>query len=405
MRLLASVWRHADRISTGLQSVRLGPSNDGWKARRPGGRREGRGRTQATWPEADAPRTGEVVVLGGTGFIGRRVVARLVAEEQPVTLVARRAHGLAPELRAAIDSGRVRLVRGSLEEPASIAAALDGAHAVIQLATGSGNTWEELERSMVGGSVAVAEASLARGVKRFVYVSSIAALYTGDDAKPELEDSLGVDPQPTARSTYSRGKIEAERALLRLHRDSGLPLTIARPGVVVGDGTPMQHSGYGVWPRDNHCIGWGLGEHPLPLVWVDDVADALAKLAVDPRDELSGRAVNLCARTGLSARDMVNEYRRVTGRDIHFHPRSCTLSQALEVGKWVVKVAGRRPGTEFPSWRDLKARALHPAFTSRTARELLDWKPTEDREEFLDRTVRIFAPERAGRRTGGSGSA
>jgi len=186
---------------------------------------------QATWPEAGAPRTGEVVVLGGTGFIGRRVVARLVAEEQPVTLVARRAHGLAPELRAAIDSGRVRLVRGSLEEPASIAAALDGAHAVIQLATGSGNTWEELERSMVGGSVAVAEASLARGVKRFVYVSSIAALYTGDDAKPELEDSLGVDPQPRPapaapglraaaydRPSRGRGRRRHPDAALRLRR-------------------------------------------------------------------------------------------------------------------------------------------------------------------------------------------
>src|SRR5207237_3053513 len=129
-------------------------------------------------------------------------------------------------------------------------------------------------------------------VQRFVDVSSTAALDTGADALPErsvapgnastaqrasapnerdaIDDSLATDPKRESRPLYSRGKIATEQALSKLCKERGLALTIVRPGVVLGAGTPMQHSGLGFWPRDNHCIGWGDGEHPLPVVWVDD---------------------------------------------------------------------------------------------------------------------------------------
>ena len=65
----------------------------------------------------------------------------------------------------------------------------------------------------------------------------------------------------------------------------------------------------------------------------------------------------------------------------------------MEVGKWLVKLAGRRPGLEFPSYRDLMARALEPSFECDLARKILGWTPVEEREAFLDRTVRIYAPK------------
>jgi nucleoside-diphosphate-sugar epimerase len=134
-----------------------------------------------------------------------------------------------------------------------------------------------------------------------------------------------------------------------------------------------------------------LGDHPLPVVDVDDVAEALALLAAHEGHDLDGKALNLCTRTPLSAREIVAEMRRATGRDLHFHPRPLWLSQGMEIGKWVVKKIGRRPGATFPSYRDLKTRACVPPFSSRTAREVLGWRPVEDREAFLDRTVRVHA--------------
>ncbi|MFL6200489.1 MAG: NAD-dependent epimerase/dehydratase family protein [Thermoanaerobaculia bacterium] len=341
--------------------------------------------------EPAPPRPGEIVVLGGTGFIGRRVVQGLLDRNVPVTAVVRRTHGLPPALFEAARDGRLRLLKGSLEDRASLAAAFQGAQTILHLATGGGDTWEKVERSMVRGSAGAAEEALAQGVGRFVYVSSIAALYGGPDAGAAvLEDSLETDPRPEARDVYSRGKAETERALVALHRERGLPLVIARPGVVLGEGTPFQHPGLGLWVRDNHCVGWGLGENPLPLVTADDVAEALVRIALHEGDDLHGKALNLCGRPSLSAREVVDQLRIATGRDLHFHPRPLWLSQILEIGKWVVKKAGRRPGTVFPSYRDLKARALVPALPSRTAREVLGWAPVEDREGLLDRTVRIY---------------
>jgi hypothetical protein len=63
----------------------------------------------------------------------------------------------------------------------------------------------------------------------------------------------------------------------------------------------------------------------------------------------------------------------------------------MEIGKWLVKKAGGRRDAEFPSWRDLKSRSLAPAVPSRRAREVLGWRPVEDREAFLDRAIRVHA--------------
>jgi predicted dehydrogenase/nucleoside-diphosphate-sugar epimerase len=348
------------------------------------------GPPEAKLPEPGPARPGEVVVLGATGFIGRRTIAKLLGANLPVTVIARRTHSLPPEITAAAQSGKLRFFRGQFEVHDALEKALTGARTLLHLATGGGDTWEKVERAMVKGSVELAEIALACKVERFVYVSSIAALYTGGDAGTDaIEDSLATDPRPGTRPLYTRGKIAAEQALSRMAKERGLALTIVRPGVVLGRGTPMQHSGLGHWPRDNHCIGWGGGEHPLPVVWVDDVADALVKIAQYKGRELDGLALNLCARVPLSAREIVAELSRSTGRDLHFHPRALALAQAMEIGKWLVKKAGRRPGIEFPSWRDLKARSLASSFTARTAREVLGWKPVEDREVFLDRAVRI----------------
>ncbi|MFL6258790.1 MAG: NAD-dependent epimerase/dehydratase family protein [Thermoanaerobaculia bacterium] len=355
-----------------------------------------RGRKAAPAParlaEPGPARPDEVVVLGGTGFIGRRVVTKLAERGLPVTAVVRRAHSLPAVLAEAARDGQLRLVPGRLEDGEALAAALKGAKTVLHLATGGGDSWEKIERSMVQGSVDVAEAALAAGVERFVYVSSIAALYAGPDRGTSvIDDELQTDPQPGGREIYSRGKMEAERRLLELHRRRGLPLVIVRPGVVLGEGTPLQHSGLGLWVRDNHCVGWGLGDHPLPVVDVDDVAEALVLLALHPGHGLDGQALNLCSKAPLSAREIVQEMRWATGRDLHFHPRPLWLSQTMEIGKWIVKKAGRRPGVTFPSYRDLKTRSLAVPFSSRLAREVLGWRPVEDREEFLDRTVRIHA--------------
>ena len=333
---------------------------------------------------ADA-REGEVCVLGASGFIGRQTLAALLSRGIPVTAVARRTHSLAPIIDEASRDGRLRLLLADLSDREALARAVRGARVVVHLATGGGNTWEAVQRAMVDGTRTVGEVCLDEGVERLVYVSSTAALYLGHDAGAEVSDAVGPDPEPEARPLYARGKIAAEEALMKLHRERGLGLNIVRPAVVVGPGTPLQHSGLGLWVRDNHCVGWGKGDTPVPLVLASDVADALARLALHTGDELDGKALNLASAVQLTARDTIEIYRKYTGRDFHFHGRSLWLSQSMEIGKWIVKKLGRRKDAVFPSYRDLKSRGMVPRLTCERARDVLGWQPCDDGQELLRR--------------------
>ena len=348
------------------------------------------GRAASTWSETPI-RDGEVIVFGGAGFIGRRVIERLLERGIPVTCLSRRAHGLPPSFDEPLATGALRLRRAELSEPAGLEAELRGARCVIHLATGAADDWETTERHMVRGSRAFAEACARADCGRLLYVSSIAALDTGSHlAGRKIADSIATDPQPKKRSVYPRGKAAAEAAVLAAAAETGLATTIARPAVVLGRGTPMQHSGYGLWTSDNHCIGWGHGENKLPLVDVEDVAEGLVRAALHEGPELDGRAFNLASPPLLSASECVAELARTTKRDLHFHPRSLVLSQVLEIGKWLVKRVGGR-NVAFPSYRDLSARGLFGEFPCETARDVLGWCPVDEREVLLDRCVRIYA--------------
>ncbi|MEZ6019966.1 MAG: NAD-dependent epimerase/dehydratase family protein [Planctomycetota bacterium] len=344
------------------------------------------------FPDPGEARENEIVVLGSNGFIGRRVVHQLLEKGSNVTCVVRRTFSLPEEIVREGLSGRLRIVRASLTDETALRAALKGAKTCIHLATGGADTWEEVQKVMVQGSVKVAEICADMGIKRLVYVSSVAALYTGGD-KP-LYDSWETDSQPEKRSVYARGKAAAEKALKDVAERRGLGLVVARPGVVLGEGTPMQHSGYGMWVRDNHCVGWGAGKAALPLVLADDVAAGLVAAALAPGKGVDGEALNLCANTGITGREAVQALASSTGRRIEFHPRSVWISQTMEIGKWIVKRVGGRKAP-FPSYRDIKSRSLTRPFTSNIAREQLGWRPVEEREAFLAKAIEVYAPRRS----------
>ena len=131
---------------------------------------------------------------------------------------------------------------------------------------------------------------------------------------------------------------------------------------------------------------------PPHLVSIDATYTAHAGLvlaALFEGDELNGRAFNLSSPPLLTASECVAELAASTGRDLHFHPRSLGLSQAMEVGKWIVKRVGGR-AVDFPSQRDLSARGLFGELSCETAREVLDWRPIQDRDALLARCLHIY---------------
>ena len=328
----------------------------------------------APLPAPGPARAGEVVVLGGTGFLGRRCIKLLRQQGKPVTMVVRKPQLLPAELR----DGSVRVFQGDAADAAVLAAAVAGAERVLHLATAAGDDAAAVERTMATAVRIAGEAAQRASVRQFVYTSSTAALWLGDRGR--IDGAVAADPQPLARSAYARGKIAAEKELLVL-RQQGLPLVLVRPAIVVGPDGIAEHSGIGLWVKDNHCVGWGMGRVPLPLVLADDCAVALVAALFAPA--AVGKSYNLAGDVRLTARDYLAAMRDRTGRDYRFHATPLWWMWLQEYGKYLVKVAARRP-REWPAYRDFASRSFTTELDCSDAKRDLGWQPEADTTRFLD---------------------
>jgi predicted dehydrogenase/nucleoside-diphosphate-sugar epimerase len=320
----------------------------------------------------------EVALFGGGGLIGRQVLRRLVGQGATVRVLLRSTEGL-PDL---FREPGVQVVQGDAEREDDVERVVRGARTVVDLVYPKDG--DEIDQRMTEGARRIAESCLRNGVERLVYVSSTAALFLGRPGEA-ITGGTGCDPRLSQRSDYSRGKGESERLLLGLHRERGLPVSILRPGIVVGGGAQPFHGAIGQFVDEQHCLGWGTGKSPLPFVLTEDVAEAIC-LALRS-DAALGRTYNLVGDVRLTAPEYLAEVGRALGRPLRFHPRRALRIQAVEIGKWLIKrLAGRRD-VQLPSYRNLRSLGMAARFDCTDVQRDLGWRPVADREEFLRRTL------------------
>lgn len=339
-------------------------------------------RPRARSPVSVRPR---LLLVGGTGFIGKATAAALLARDRPVAVLARSIAEPVPPL----DDPRVRAYRGDTRDAESLAAALAGIEAVVNLAhAGGAEDPEEILAAIVEGAAGLFSAARAAGVRRFVQVSSIAALWLGDP-RAVITGATPVDARP-GRAPYARAKALAELRLRALAEEGPPELVILRPGLVVGEGASPLHPGLGSFERPQHCVAWSRGLNPLPFVLVEDVAEAIVAALDAPG--IAGRAFNLVGPIRPCARDYLAELARRGGRPIRFHPRSALERYAVELAKWVVKRAsGRR--VPPPRLFDLRSRGLWARFDTSDVERELGWRPTADPETFWARAFGLHGRE------------
>jgi predicted dehydrogenase/nucleoside-diphosphate-sugar epimerase len=331
---------------------------------------------------ATAAGTPELVVLGGTGFIGSHLIAQLVAAGRPVRVMSRAAGAQSPPF----DSPLVEIMRGNVAKREDVERAVAGARQVVNLAHGGGGTsWDEIKRTMVDSAVLVAECCATAGVGRLVHVGSIAGLYLGDPEQV-ITGATPPDVEAEKRNLYARGKVEADKALLAFAAEKQFDLVILRPGLVVGEGTAALHGGLGFFNNEQHVIGWNGGSNPLPFVLAGDVADAIVKTL--DAETIPGRTYNLVGDVRPTAREFIGMLINATGRPIAYHPQSVDWLYAAELFKWGIKRAtGKSP--DLPSRRDLVSRGLRAQFDCSDAKRDLDWHPVADRATFIAQAVDI----------------
>jgi nucleoside-diphosphate-sugar epimerase len=245
-----------------------------------------------------------VLVTGGTGFIGGRLVERLVLEEGCRVRVLVRNFARAPR----IAGFPIEMRSGDITDRSEVEAATEGCDVVFHCAYDFVPTLKGQRRTGVEGTTNVAEAALAAGVKRLVHLSTVAVHWPAADGDL-VEDS----PWPSSEDPYTLVKREAEERVRALHREAGLPVVILRPTLVYGPFsdfwtlTPIQRLRKGQVP----LIDGGNGL--CNAVYVDDVVDAMILAALRPGVE--GEAFLVSADAPISWRTFLTALETAAGVD------------------------------------------------------------------------------------------
>lgn len=171
----------------------------------------------------------EILVTGGTGFVGSHLVRQLVAQGRSVRVLARKTSPT-----KALEGVAVEWAYGDLQDPISVGEAVRGCRYVYHVAADY-RLWtrdpKQLYASNVEGTKNVLAAVTAHRVERLVYTSTVGALGYSSDGSPATETTpVGIEMMI---GHYKRSKYFAEQEALRAVRE-GCPVVIVNPSTPVG---------------------------------------------------------------------------------------------------------------------------------------------------------------------------
>lgn len=174
--------------------------------------------------------TGSVLVTGGTGFLGRALVERLLRHGDQVKALAR-----SDASASALAAMGAEPVRGDVLDRDSLVAAMRGCELVYHAAGANAfclRNPSPMFEVNVRGSENVVHAAARAGTRRLVYTSSAATL-------GEVSGTIGSEESPHRGwflSDYERSKFEGEQTVLAAARETGLDVVSVNPASVQGPG-------------------------------------------------------------------------------------------------------------------------------------------------------------------------
>ena len=240
-----------------------------------------------------------VAVTGGTGLLGREVVARLLAAGVTPLVLARRVPP-ARERVAGVHYAACDLGGGEIALPATI-------DTVIHCAAETAGGWDAHQRNSIDATRNVLDAMRAAGIRRLVHVSSLAVIDA--DAPEPLTESSPLEKDGRRRGAYVWGKAESERIAADAPNTHGIDVRIVRPGALVSAAAyePPGKLGRAV---GGVYVAIGSGRATIPIADVEWAGELIAWIGLhfDEAPAMS-HAINPLPAT---RKDLVARMRRVS---------------------------------------------------------------------------------------------
>jgi uncharacterized protein YbjT (DUF2867 family) len=259
-----------------------------------------------------------ILVAGGTGFVGTKVVHALRATDLPVRVLARK-----PDKQEQLRAWGCEIVAGDMTDAESLGRAVEGCESIIHLvALPPFSKAEAIERVMVQGTRDLVEAAKNAGSKRVVLMSALGA-----------EEGREIAP-------YYHAKWEEEQAV----KYSGLEHVIYRPSFIFGrDG--------GLLAQQIRVVRYSpvtpvLGRHRLQPIWVEDVAAFFAGAVSAP--EAANRTFDLGGPDRLTWAELHALIRKILGkRRLAFTMPPGLLKAGATVGQVLPPFGGARSAVDM----------------------------------------------------------
>ena len=316
-----------------------------------------------------------ILVTGANGFVGKALVRKLRAENgEPLRVFLRQP----PKEALPAD---VQPVYGDLGNPAAVDRALEGIETVFHVGAAMKGGPFEFNSGTVWGTRNMIEACERHAVRRLVYISSMSVLdHAGHQPGVPVNESSPYEPFPQQRGSYTQTKLEAEKMVLAAAAEGRIHAVVLRPGQIYGPGAE-QFPPSGTIGIAGRWLVVGSGNHHVPLVYVENVVDALMLAAA--KDLPNGSVFQLVDPLGLSQREYVDFVRRA-GRPV----------RASYVPAWFLKLAGfgvERLGKVLKRAVPLtpyRVRSITPLWPCdcTAAHTVLGWQPRVTIPEGMTRT-------------------
>lgn len=322
--------------------------------------------TKATSP---VQKPADIVVFGGSGFIGKALVSKLAEKGYSVKVFLRKKSDLP-----------ATVVFGDLHDSKAVKDALVGAKTVFHLARTHGNKWKNYEQEQIAATRLLAIECQKAGVERFIYTSTI-DLYFAGSKEQIITEKTPIDPKIATRNYYAQAKAAEEHLLKEL----ALPLVIVRPGIVIGEGASPYHWGVGMWAHGSICRLWGKGNHSLPFVLVDDVAEGLIRCM--EVSGIEGESFNLIGEPLLTAKEYIQALEEASKTHFKVYQTPIWQFYISDCLKWGAKWLLRYPERKLPSYRDWLSRTQLSPYDCSKAKDVLGWNPQAKRDHLISEGI------------------
>ena len=215
----------------------------------------------------------KVLVTGGTGFLGKRLIRQLVSEGYPVRVLARKLSNIEPLKKIGVE-----IFFGDVGDKASLEEAFQGVGIAIHAAAGTSGNDKDCETATLQGTRNVLEISKKQKIKKLVYVSSCSVYGVADYKENQIvNENASLERYPEKRGVYSASKQTAEGFVSEAMKSGGLPITILRPGTIYGPGGDLFSPMMGFSLFNKAFVVIGMGKFELPFVYIDNIVDAIVR--------------------------------------------------------------------------------------------------------------------------------